>query len=253
MNILSSLLSSRGDQHDTDPSGIAVLVASNCIPLIGVLLFGWVVFDIVILYWFENVVIGVLNVVKILTAMPGKTLDAGETSGDAPTPGAQMGQTVASFHGIKLFLIPFFTFHYGLFCTVHGVFICALLQGDNHSGLDSPMAAVIAMMAQPWFAVAVVGLIASQVISLVRNYYISGKYEQSHPFILLFTPYGRIVILHLAILLSAFLTLVLGSPIWMLVLLVVGKTVMDISIYVYSPRIGEKLRNSVEAARHQDT
>lgn len=250
MNIISSLLSSGGEQKKTDRPGISVLVASNCIPLIGVLLFGWVVFDIVILYWFENVVIGVLNVVKILTAMPGQTLASSNAAGDEqPASGAQMGQTVASFHGIKLFLIPFFTFHYGLFCTVHGVFICALLKDDGRDGLDSPLAAVLEMMSQPWFAVAVVGLIASQVIALIRNYYMNGKYKQSHPFILLFTPYGRIVVLHLAILLSAFLTMLLGSPIWMLGLLVIGKTVMDISIHVYSPRIGEKLKNSVEAGR----
>jgi TM2 domain-containing membrane protein YozV len=44
------------------------LIATNLIPLYGVLVFGWAVFPIMVLFWLENVVIGVLNILRILLA-----------------------------------------------------------------------------------------------------------------------------------------------------------------------------------------
>jgi Family of unknown function (DUF6498) len=40
------------------------LVAANVLPLVGVLLWGWSAFDIVALYWVENVIIGVITSLK---------------------------------------------------------------------------------------------------------------------------------------------------------------------------------------------
>ncbi|MGI9247995.1 MAG: DUF6498-containing protein, partial [Woeseiaceae bacterium] len=46
------------------PSSIA-LVLANLVPLAGVLLFDWQVFDVLMLYWAENVIIGVINVLRM--------------------------------------------------------------------------------------------------------------------------------------------------------------------------------------------
>ncbi len=72
------------------PSSIA-LVLANLMPLGGVFLFDWQVFDILMLYWAENVVIGVVNVLRM------------SVSGESE----------------KWFYIPFFIVHYGLFCFGH--------------------------------------------------------------------------------------------------------------------------------------
>ena len=55
------------DPNRFSPSGIA-LVVTNLLPLAGVFFFGWTVFEVLALYWLENVVIGILNLPKILTA-----------------------------------------------------------------------------------------------------------------------------------------------------------------------------------------
>jgi hypothetical protein len=79
---------------------VIVLVLANLIPLGGVLFFGWQVFPIMFLFWLENVVVGAFNVVKMILARG---------------PGSHVG--------VKLFLVPFFTVHYGIFTLVHGVFV----------------------------------------------------------------------------------------------------------------------------------
>src|SRR5437870_10558218 len=80
------------------PSAV-VLVAANLVPLAGVLFFGWTVFATLLLFWLENVVVGGFNIARMLSAQP---------------------QSPAMW-AAKLFLIPFFVFHYGMFVTVHGV------------------------------------------------------------------------------------------------------------------------------------
>ncbi|HRQ88290.1 MAG TPA: DUF6498-containing protein, partial [Bacteroidia bacterium] len=71
----------------------AALVLANLIPLFGAIFWGWSVFEIVLLYWAENVVVGLYAILRILAA------------GQFPT---AWGDFVA-----KSFVAGFFTFHYG--------------------------------------------------------------------------------------------------------------------------------------------
>ena len=47
---------------------VVALIVANLIPLIGVLFFGWSVWNILIVYWLENGIVGVFNVLKMATA-----------------------------------------------------------------------------------------------------------------------------------------------------------------------------------------
>jgi hypothetical protein len=49
-------------------------------------------------------------------------------------------------------------------------------------------------------------------------------------------PYGRIVVLHIAILFGGMATLALGSPVFLLVLLIVGKVFLDLKFHQRSHR-----------------
>ena len=67
-------------QATSSTTSAALLVAFNLVPLAGVLLWGWNVATILVLYWVENGIIGVLNIPKILLASgpsepPTRTLD----------------------------------------------------------------------------------------------------------------------------------------------------------------------------------
>jgi uncharacterized protein DUF6498 len=57
-------------QGNRVPPSAYVLLATNAIPLIGVVLRNWTVFQVLLLYWSENVVVGGFNVLRMLTAQP---------------------------------------------------------------------------------------------------------------------------------------------------------------------------------------
>jgi len=199
------------------------LIAANAIPVWGVLFLGWDAFYIVLLYWTENLVIGFYNVLKMVFAA-------------VPHPAAHLG---------KLFLVPFFIVHYGGFTAVHGFFVLALFhkgQGPPVGGMDWPCFLVFVQMLfnvakymysviPPQVRLAVLALFISHGVSFVQNYLLKGEYATARPEKLMGGPYGRVVVMHITILAGGFLTMAIGSPASLLVVLVVLKTVLDVNLH----------------------
>jgi hypothetical protein len=184
----------------------AALVASNAVPLVGVLCMGWQVFPLVLLYWLENVIVGSFNVLRLLVAEPDSaTVNAG-----------------------KLFLIPFFCFHYGMFTLVHGVFVLALFGGGDYVHLFPTPAVVLRAIRETGIGIAAFALFCSHGVSFIWNYLLGGEYRQVPLVKLLFQPYARVVILHVVVLGGAFLLQALHSPLPGLVLVVL-KTTVDLA------------------------
>ncbi|TWT46464.1 hypothetical protein Pla111_15600 [Botrimarina hoheduenensis] len=234
-----------------------VLVAVNVLPLVGVLYFGWKTFDVVFTYWCENVAIGVINVLRMLTCNPDveqlsdsevAVADTAESNGP-PSPDkirnlrrrlAQRGPLVGWLE--KLFLIPFFCFHYGMFCMGHGAFIFSLLGGPERgepTNLDQVFGSSRSVLHGPLLLTVGV-LAASHLWSFIKNYLWGGEYRRVMLMTIMFRPYGRIVLLHVAILFGGIAAQALGSPIWMLVLLVAGKVLMDAALHVYEHQTLER-------------
>jgi Family of unknown function (DUF6498) len=230
------------------------LIAANVLPLVGVLFWGWSTFAIVMIYWCENVVIGVINILKMICCMPDPVEMEREMSVHGGDP--QVQKAVRAFKSFdkpvglinqasKLFLIPFFIFHYGMFCMVHGVFVVTLLgdKGTDHF-VGSPIAvysSLFSRAAEAGLLWAVAGLAASHLYSFFTNYLGQGEYRRTVVPALMAQPYGRIVVLHIAILFGAFITVALGSPIFILVLLIVGKTGLDLKFH-----LREREKNAAE-------
>jgi len=203
---------------------VVTLLGANAIPLFGVLFLNWDAFYVVLLYWTENVVIGFYNVLKMVFAA-------------VPHPVAHLG---------KLFLIPFFIVHYGGFTAVHGFFVLALFhkdgQGPSMGGADWPCFFVFIQMLfnvikymysviPPPVRLAVLALFVSHGVSFVQNYLLKGEYATAKPDKLMGSPYGRVVVMHIAILAGGFLTMAVGSPAPLLVILVGLKTFLDVKLH----------------------
>lgn len=203
------------------PSVIA-LVAANLAPLLGVVGFGWDVFPLMLLFWAENVVIGGFNILKMLTSRAGGAV-----------------ATVA-----KLFFIPFFTVHYGLFTFVHGSFILGLFGGDQFRGPDVGRFASAISEHELWLPL--LGLVASHGVSFVTNYLGAGEFRRATLPALMMQPYGRVVILHVTILGGGFLMLLLKSPAAGLALLVLVKTAFDLAAHLNER---DRFQPSVPAAQ----
>lgn len=197
------------------PISSVVLVTANVIPLLGVLAHHWTVFAVVLLYWCENVVVGVFNVLRMLWARP-------------PDPVAQAG---------KIFLVPFFCVHYGGFAFVHGVFVFALFGGDfKQGGLGFTPHIVLTAIRQSGLGWALAALVASHGFSFLHNYLAGGEYRRVGLSQLMTQPYARVMVLHVAIIGGAFLVQALGSAVPALALLILLKTAIDLGAHLAERR-----------------
>ncbi len=203
---------------------LVCLVAANIVPLYGVAFAGWDAFSIVLLYWAENLVIGFYNVLKIAFVKVNKPMD-------------NLG---------KLFVIPFFMLHYGGFCAVHGLFVLAIFGKEPKlltAGLHLPCFLIflellynvirqLFAIVPPEFIIALAALFISHGISFGYNYIYKGEYLQTNTQQLMGSPYGRIMIMHIAIIAGAFLAAAFHSAVAILIVLVVLKTIIDIKMHL---------------------
>ena len=210
----------------TRPSAI-VLLAANSLPLFGVLLFDWSVFDIVFFYWAENVVIGVINVARILTSggdivspddLPSEGRKLPRVRG-----GTQMALAASAAVRVgragKAFLAVFFAVHYGFFCFGHQQFVIGMF-GDGRSVGD--------VIADPVIGIGLLAIGGSHLFSFFSNYLGKGENRRMSAAMLMTRPYGRIIVLHITIIVGGFLVMLADSPVLLLVALVVIKTVVDL-------------------------
>lgn len=227
-------------------ASLAVLILANLLPVVGVLAWDWSVFEIVALYWFENVIIGAFNILKMLPAMGEFPTTDQRNEAKYPNENPEMPDYLRNpaaaggmRHGIKLFLIPFFTVHYGMFCLVHGLFVGVLLgskgggitmSGGPFEGIGRMMGAIIGNGGK-WFVLAIV---ASHLFSYLSNFIWRGEFRRISAPGLMMAPYGRIVVLHVAIIFGAFVITALGSPVFLLLLLIAGKIILDAKLHLRS-------------------
>jgi hypothetical protein len=199
-----------------------VLVAANLVPLGGVLFFGWSTFEVVFLFWVENIIIGFYNVLKMLTS--------GLLAGPAVAVGA-------------IFLTAFFIFHYGMFCSGHGFFVIVLLgRGEISLQSDTMFLGAYSVawrLARTSLGYAMLSLLLSHGFSFYENFLKGREYERVSVQQLMAAPYSRIVVLHLAIIFGGMLVLAFKSPVGILLVLIVMKIVLDLKFH-----LSERKRNA---------
>jgi len=185
-------------------SSAGFLIVANIIPLIGVLFWNWNLIDILFLYWAESAIIGFFGILKVLFA---KFED----------------------HGWILILIVFtrllggifFTIHFGGFMAGHGIFLYAIAYEFLNKQIHP-----LDLLSITWIALAT--LFISHSYSFVANYLIKGerKIEKgSDPII---EPYRRIFVMHLTLIFGMFPVILLGQPVFLLLVFIILKTGFDL-------------------------
>jgi len=81
-----------------------------------------------------------------------------------------------------------------------------------------------------WLPLAV--LAASHLFSFGWNYLVRGEFRRAKLAELMSKPYGRVVVLHIAIILGGIGAIALGSPLWALVVLLALKIGLDLKAHV---------------------
>ena len=228
-------------------AAVAALILANLVPLVGVLWFGWDVWGILIIYWLENGVVGLFNVLKMRRA-------EGPEDG-SPTARAETRRRLNSFKingrpasgTDKAALIPFFIMHYGIFWVVHGVFVLLLptfavmgAEGEPDFGTTlNPLAILFVLVL----------LFISHGVSYVLNYIGRGEYLRTTAAGQMFAPYGRLVILHLTIIFGAVLIGTTGAPAVAIVILVLLKIALDLGLHLAEHRNAAAVATANTAGR----
>jgi hypothetical protein len=199
------------------PLSMWFLVAANVVPIFGVILLGWNIQSILLLYWVESAIVGFFNIVKMVTAQ-GELIPRGLLANEH----VQTAGNIISGVVQKLFLIPFFIIHYGGFMLVHGVFLFALFANPATTSIQS----VIQIF--QGISIGIVCLFISHGFSFFRNYVMNGEYKTAQPGMLMMQPYARIVVMHITIIIGGIVSMMFGQQVLILVILIVLKTGVDV-------------------------
>ncbi len=187
-----------------------ILILANLFPVYGVIFLKWDVFPLLLLFWIENVIIGFFNIFRMIFAVPEES---------------------SNWIG-KLFVIPFFTFHYGMFTAVHGIFVIALFGGESFRSSGFPgINTVFQIVVEYHLGFIILILFLSHGFSFLWNYIKKGEYRNATLKNLMGKPYGRVVVLHITILFGGFILMALKSPVAGLLLLILLKIGLDVKAH----------------------
>ncbi|GAB4186837.1 MAG: hypothetical protein Tsb002_11600 [Wenzhouxiangellaceae bacterium] len=195
----------------TKPS-LMLLLAANTIPLALTLSGHWSVAEVLFLFWLENVVIGLFNLLRMLL---NRAPDAAQ----------------------KWVLGPFFLVHYGVFTLAHGMALRAIVFADNHYDADPFDIEILWWVLanfQLWLPLA--ALVISHGFSFYWHYLRGGEQYRVTMSQLMSRPYARVVVMHVVLIFGGIAAVGLGQPLFALVLLVALKIVLDVRAHLREHR-----------------
>ena len=187
----------------SSPSSL-VLIVANLIPVAGSVFLGWSLSDVMVLYWAESAVIGLFNIIKIII----------------------IGRWAA------LFAAPFFVGHFGGFMAVHFLFIYTIFVKQFQTGNagDVELAEVALLFTSLWPALA--ALFISHAFSFFSNFLGRREYLGKTVNNQMSEPYSRIIFMQVVLIFGGGLTMALGSPVPVLLIMIVVKIVFDVKAHL---------------------
>lgn len=224
------------------PWVVAALVAANATPILGVLWWGWSTFDLLLLYWFETGVIGLFTLVQLLL-----------TEGPDPRPERGLRKVLA-----RLYAVGGVAVFYGFLWEALGFSVVEVFGPGGVFGA-APEALPAALPGGPFgyfvsgqlvagrvleggLQLSALGLLVSHGLSFVGNVVLRGEDVRTPPSILVWRPYGRVVVLHVTLVFGALFVTAIGEPLVGLASFVVLKTAVDLNAHLRAHRTRPAVR-----------
>jgi len=184
------------------PSTLLLLIA-NLIPVAGSVFLGWNLGDVMVLYWAESAIIGFFNVCKIAVISRWMTLLVG----------------------------PFFVGHFGGFMAIHFLFLYTIFV-EPESGMVSgnDLANVTQLFVALWPALA--ALFISHAFSFYKNFLGRHEYRGRTLNQQMTEPYSRIIFMHVVLIFGGGLSMALGNPAPVLILVIGLKIYFDVKAHL---------------------
>jgi hypothetical protein len=195
---------------------VALMLAGDVVPLVGVLYWGWDAFVLLMLYWTETVVIAFWTLARIGLTPP-------ETSARP-----SIFQTLRRNRGTVLF----FALHSGIFMFVHLVFLLVLFSGDWFAKTGGPIAFLCAIFIGSGIWIPLAFTIASGAVSLATALRAAPSAPRDD-WSMVGGLYKRIVIMQLTIIAGAFFVEAIGSIV-PLVIMTVLKLLVDLRFPLFA-------------------
>lgn len=176
---------------------ILALVLAHGVPVLGVVLHGWDLFTVMLIYWIECAVIGFYNCLKILVVT----------------------------RRLSVVTVPFFLFHYGAFMGVHFMFLVAFFGPEGLSPKVSPLAVLGGCLGMLWPAV--LSLLASHGVVFIHQFLQKREFRKADGQSLLHAPYRRVLVGNALLMGTGFAAVAAGAPLWAPALVVALKAAVD--------------------------
>ncbi len=194
---------------------IPVIIFMNLVPLLGIIFLGWSGGMIASLYALETIFIGFLTVIKMAITQnihtQGHQLVASKTSS---------GELFLA----KLFMIPFFMFHYGVFVLAQGAIIIAFSVVYDKNSFSKTQFWVI-------FSLSLVSVLVGQCISFWRDFLKPKLYKTKAIIELMAEPYARVFIQQFVAVGGIVLSNVFKWELVFGILLILFKTIYEVCLH----------------------
>lgn len=203
-------------QEMLNDSSLWAVVIGNLISLVMALVQGWDIGEIMWIYWAQSVIIGIINVIRMMSLESFST--KGLKMNDQPVP-----ETPAA----KRQVAAFFTLHYGFFHVGYAAFLWQQL----------PLSA-IPLKEMMLLMICISGFVGSHSYSFLRNFDLDFKQKKPNLGTLMFYPYMRIIPMHL--------TIIFGSMLSMMALFIfmVLKILADVGMHMVEHHIFQQAEKS---------
>lgn len=185
----------------------------------------WGLSDLLLLYWTESGIIGFFTILKMTMSKFDKTK---ETT-----------KSIFIVYVFKIFFILFFILHFVGFMLGHAVFLFVFIL--KKSGSLQNIDLIINELFN--LNLAIFFIFISHAFLFIWNFIIKNEKENSTFFMEMTMPYRRIVVMHITIILGAFLTLIFGVNRGFLIIFIIMKIVMDVNGHIKERSIRKKEKN----------
>ncbi len=205
------------------------------IPLVGIFWFDWNGFHILLLYWYDNAIIGVFNVLRIALSKPVYRNRAEFIAAhpwilkyypitDKGWARAE-GLPVTPYSSYKQFCVPFFIGHYTFFLGVHAFLLATLVK-------NLPANEWLTLFtSESSFGMALA--IASMAVAHGWRFWtedLQGRsYTRTDPFLAMIYPYRQLLVLHLVLIVGGVALNFFSLPSLFAVVLILVKAGFDMN------------------------
>ncbi len=207
----------------------------TAIPIAGIIRFGWNVIHILLLYWFENALVGVFNVLRLALTKPVYENRADYLKAHPwllqHYPISETDWAIAKtlpvtrYGSFKEFFVPLFLGHYTFFLWIYAFLLATLVA-------KLPGGSWWRLFENEWSAGLAMAVASIAVTHGWRfwNEDLQGRsYTRSCPFLTMVYPYRRLLILHVALLLGGLAIVHFSLPSMLAILLILVKAAFDMN------------------------